>query len=133
MVRDEIIGIIPSCAAAAIAHQSARPLRRRPRPRRDPDHLSRRIPRRNPNLSHSRRGRPLWPKRDPICSPSALHHGLGKALPKDSGLLVPFNCDVIAGEPISWAGSIELFITLLQTHMSELAAQIYVPAWELTD
>jgi 1-acyl-sn-glycerol-3-phosphate acyltransferase len=57
-------------------------------------------------------------------------YGLGKALPKDTRLLVPFNCDVIAGEPISWTGNVETFMALLQSRMSELAAQIYVPVWD---
>ena len=57
-------------------------------------------------------------------------HGLGKVLPKDAMLLVPFNCDVVAGAPITWNGDIESFMALLQTRMSELAQRIYMPTWE---
>lgn len=57
-------------------------------------------------------------------------YGLGKALPKDALLLVPFNCDVAAGAPITWTGDIESFMALLQTRMSELAARIHMPLWE---
>jgi 1-acyl-sn-glycerol-3-phosphate acyltransferase len=57
-------------------------------------------------------------------------HGLGKALPKDSILIVPFNCDVVAGEPFRWTGAIDSFMDTLQTRMAALAAQIHMSAWE---
>jgi 1-acyl-sn-glycerol-3-phosphate acyltransferase len=34
-----------------------------------------------------------------------IMHGLGRALPRGEALLVPFNCDVIIGEPIKLANS----------------------------
>lgn len=34
-----------------------------------------------------------------------IMHGLGRALPRGEALLVPFNCDVIIGEPIKLADS----------------------------
>jgi 1-acyl-sn-glycerol-3-phosphate acyltransferase len=57
-------------------------------------------------------------------------HGLGKALPKDSVLIVPFNCDVAAGEPFTWNGSIEDFMATLQDRMAALAGQIHVVPWD---
>lgn len=57
-------------------------------------------------------------------------HGLGKALPKDSVLLVPFNCDVVAGEAFTWNGDIDAFMESLQARMAALAAQIHVSPWE---
>jgi len=57
-------------------------------------------------------------------------HGLGKALPKDSYLLVPFNCDIVAGEEIRWNGDVDAFMTLLQARMAELAAKVHVAPWE---
>lgn len=57
-------------------------------------------------------------------------HGLGKALPKDSFLLVPFNCHVVAGEPFFWNGDMTEFMDTLQTRMSELAGKIHMPPWE---
>jgi len=73
------------------------------------------------HLAKARPGTPVHP---------LYMYGLGKALPKDAMLLVPFNCDVVAGEPISWNGSVEAFMALLQARMSELAAQIHRPSWE---
>jgi 1-acyl-sn-glycerol-3-phosphate acyltransferase len=57
-------------------------------------------------------------------------HGLGKALPKDSILIVPFNCDVVAGEPFFWNGSVEAFMDTLQARMAGLASQIHVMPWD---
>ncbi len=57
-------------------------------------------------------------------------YGLGKALPKDAVLLVPFNCDIVAGEKIFWNGSIDAFMELLQTRMTALAAQIHMAPWD---
>jgi 1-acyl-sn-glycerol-3-phosphate acyltransferase len=57
-------------------------------------------------------------------------HGLGKALPKDSVLIVPFNCDVAAGAPFTWNGSIEAFMDRLQSRMAALAAEIHVVPWD---
>ena len=57
-------------------------------------------------------------------------HGLGKALPKDSFLLVPFNCDVIAGEKLTWQGDMNGFMETLQSRMSDLAGQIHMSPWE---
>jgi 1-acyl-sn-glycerol-3-phosphate acyltransferase len=57
-------------------------------------------------------------------------HGLGKALPKDSILIVPFNCDVVVGEPFFWNGSVEAFMDTLQARMTGLASQIHMVPWD---
>ncbi len=57
-------------------------------------------------------------------------YGLGKALPKDAMLLVPFNCDIVAGEKIFWNGSIDAFMELLQSRMAALASQIHMSPWD---
>ncbi len=57
-------------------------------------------------------------------------HGLGKALPKGSLILVPFNCDVIAGAPIRWTGDASSFMAALEICMSGLAAQGKFQPWE---
>ena len=75
-------------------------------------------------VAHLARARPQTPVH-PL-----FMHGLGKALPKDSLLLVPFNCDVIAGEPFLWNGSTDAFMELLQARMADLAAKIHVAPWE---
>ncbi|MBT8471685.1 MAG: 1-acyl-sn-glycerol-3-phosphate acyltransferase [Marinicaulis sp.] len=48
-------------------------------------------------------------------------YGLGKALPKGSLVLVPFNCDVVAGEPFKWCAETSRFMETLEDRMSALA------------
>ncbi|WP_425409934.1 lysophospholipid acyltransferase family protein [Hyphococcus sp.] len=57
-------------------------------------------------------------------------HGLGKALPRGSLILVPFNCDVIAEKPIGWRGDTGAFMDSLETAMNDLAAQGRFHPWE---
>lgn len=57
-------------------------------------------------------------------------HGLGKALPKGSFLLVPFFCDMFVGEPITWAGDREVFMTTLQERFQELSTEKDFAPWE---
>ncbi|MEO8271040.1 MAG: 1-acyl-sn-glycerol-3-phosphate acyltransferase, partial [Aureliella sp.] len=40
-------------------------------------------------------------------------HGLGMALPRGEGLLVPFICDIFIGEPLRWTGDKSDFLKLL--------------------
>ena len=55
-------------------------------------------------------------------SPVMLH-GLGMALPKGTALLVPFNCDVIIGEPCHIGDSNSAFIAELGITFKQLSAQ----------
>jgi 1-acyl-sn-glycerol-3-phosphate acyltransferase len=73
------------------------------------------------HLAKARPGTPVHP---------LFMHGLGKALPKDSVFIVPFNCDVIAGEPFYGSDSIEAFMDNLQTRMTALAAEIHTVPWD---
>jgi 1-acyl-sn-glycerol-3-phosphate acyltransferase len=57
-------------------------------------------------------------------------HGLGKALPKGSLVLVPFNCDVIAGPPMTWSGDAQSFMGELEMRMGALAAAGHFQPWE---
>ena len=75
-------------------------------------------------VAHLSRARPQVP-----VHPLFLY-GLGKALPKDSFLLVPFTCDIVAGEAFHWTGEVDGFMALLQARMTELAAQIHRSPWE---
>lgn len=56
-------------------------------------------------------------------------HGLGKALPKGEGLLVPFFCDVIVGEIIHWPGDRRAFMECLNQAMTAMSAEGKFPAW----
>lgn len=57
-------------------------------------------------------------------------HGLGKALPKGSLILVPFNCDVFAGAPIKWTGDPQSFMSALEAGMTALAGEGRFQPWE---
>ncbi len=57
-------------------------------------------------------------------------HGLGKALPKGSLFLVPFNCDVIVGEPFTWEEPVSAFMETLEDRMNALAERGHFPRWE---
>lgn len=57
-------------------------------------------------------------------------HGLGKALPRGTFLLVPFFVDIIIGEPIYWRGSVAETMREYEEAMHELAEQIDAPMWE---
>lgn len=57
-------------------------------------------------------------------------HGLGKALPRGEGLLVPFFCDVIVGESLEWDGDRAAYMERLGEYMHSLADEGDFPAWE---
>ncbi len=72
-------------------------------------------------LSKARPDAPVYP---------VFMHGLGKALPKGSLILVPFTCDVIAGPPIRWTGDAQSFMGELETCMAGLASEGHFQPWE---
>ncbi|MGI8723939.1 MAG: lysophospholipid acyltransferase family protein [Methyloceanibacter sp.] len=67
-----------------------------------------------------------WPKVPVI---PVFMHGLGKALPKGTALLVPFNCTVSAGEPLYGKESHDGFVAELEAAMTALAAEEKLPLW----
>ncbi len=54
-------------------------------------------------------------------------HGLGKALPKDDPILVPFFCDVFVGEALLGQEDQAGFMTELQQRMAALSAELPRP------
>ncbi|MFV0450022.1 MAG: lysophospholipid acyltransferase family protein [Vibrio sp.] len=48
--------------------------------------------------------------------------GLGRSLPKGTARFVPFNCDVVIGEPLSGFNDPQQFIEVMQQHYQELAS-----------
>ena len=74
-------------------------------------------------LAHLARARP-----DASFAPVFMH-GLGKALPKGSCWLIPFNLDVFFGEPIHWTGSIDGFVAQTEMSIRLLAAEGDFPRW----
>lgn len=57
-------------------------------------------------------------------------HGLGKALPRGSLVLVPFNCDVWVGEPFRGDADVDAFMAGMERRMGALAGEGRFPAWE---
>ena len=47
--------------------------------------------------------------------------GLGKALPRGEALFVPFNCDVIIGEPLALSSDANEFVTLMRSTFQTLS------------
>ncbi len=57
-------------------------------------------------------------------------HGLGKALPRGSFLLVPFFCDIFVGEPVTWTGDRTQFMTELKERFNKLSTEKTFAPWE---
>jgi 1-acyl-sn-glycerol-3-phosphate acyltransferase len=73
------------------------------------------------HLAHARPNVPVVP---------IFMHGLGKALPRGSMLLVPFNVTVNIGEPLYGTDTYAEFVSKLERAMTALAAEEKLPAWE---
>lgn len=56
-------------------------------------------------------------------------HGLGKALPRGEGLLVPFICDMFIGEPVHWTGDKSDFLDRLCQAFDKLEVTANKPAF----
>jgi 1-acyl-sn-glycerol-3-phosphate acyltransferase len=56
-------------------------------------------------------------------------HGLGKALPRGEGLLVPFVCEINVGEELFWRGDRRLFIESLEQSLEQLEHEITPKPW----
>ena len=57
-------------------------------------------------------------------------YGLGKALPKDESLLVPFVIDVIVGEPLYWQNDASLLMSQLTDNFDEMKKELTIQEWE---
>jgi 1-acyl-sn-glycerol-3-phosphate acyltransferase len=57
-------------------------------------------------------------------------HGLGKALPKDDPILVPFFCDVFVGEALRGDLEQDAFMQALEKRMADLSAELPATAWQ---
>ena len=70
-------------------------------------------------------------KRHPALSTIPVFlYGLGKALPRGEGLLVPFFCDVYVGSPVAWNGNRDEFMHQLEKGMKQLASEKGDVAWD---
>jgi len=56
-------------------------------------------------------------------------YGLGKALPRGEGLLVPFICDLYIGKAMYASGNVSQFMTNIQDSFAQLSEQARVDEW----
>lgn len=56
-------------------------------------------------------------------------HGLGKALPKGTALLVPFFVDVFVGEPVPWEGDRDRYLDRYRTELARLSEEGSFAPW----
>jgi 1-acyl-sn-glycerol-3-phosphate acyltransferase len=73
------------------------------------------------HLAHARPDVPVVP---------IFMHGLGKALPRGSLVLVPFNVIVSVGEPLYGTDTYSEFVSKLQRAVADLTAAEKLPLWE---
>lgn len=57
-------------------------------------------------------------------------HGLGRSLPKNEGVLVPFFCDVFIGESIKWTGKKATFMESIEESFARLESEKEIPRWD---
>lgn len=76
----------------------------------DPEHMSR-VRKGICHLLVDREQTPVIP---------VVMHGLGRALPRGEALLVPFNCDVVIGNPMQIEGRSNQFVKQLTENFNEL-------------
>ena len=56
-------------------------------------------------------------------------HGMGKAWPRGTSLIVPFICDAYVGKPVRWQGNVKTFMQQYESAMERLEAQGSYPLW----
>lgn len=56
--------------------------------------------------------------------------GLGRAMPRGEGMVIPFICDMFVGEHLYWGGDETEFMTRLKRRFETLSREGYKPQWE---
>jgi 1-acyl-sn-glycerol-3-phosphate acyltransferase len=78
-------------------------------------------------MGRFKRGIAVLASRQPAVQVTPIFlHGLGKALPKDDPILVPFFCDVFVGEAMRGGEDQTIFMAELEHRMRGLAAELDV-------
>ena len=57
-------------------------------------------------------------------------HGLGKTLPKGDALFVPFFCDVVFSEPLSYEAQGDDFYETVKVRFVEMQESVKLPKWD---
>lgn len=56
--------------------------------------------------------------------------GLGRAMPRGEGMVIPFVCDMYVGEHLYWGGNEKEFMSRLLRRFESLSREGYRPQWE---
>jgi 1-acyl-sn-glycerol-3-phosphate acyltransferase len=82
-------------------------------------------------LSQFKKGIAYLAERYPSVSVTPVFlHGLGKALPKDDFVFVPFFCDVFVGEALGYQDNRNTFMESLNARFKALADEGHFSAWD---
>ncbi|MCX7090472.1 MAG: lysophospholipid acyltransferase family protein [Legionellales bacterium] len=82
------------------------------------------------NLSELKRGITHLAKQNPEVPMYPIFlHGLGKALPKEDSLLVPFVIDVVVGEPLRWEGDADYLLEMIKMQFATLRKELVIQSW----
>lgn len=82
-------------------------------------------------IAEFKRGVALLVKQNPdVPVIPVFMHGVGKALPKGTWIIVPFIFDIFIGPPVPWRNDAKQFMADLRGAIDGLAAQGQFPPWE---
>ncbi len=82
-------------------------------------------------MTHFKRGIAILAARHPdVPIVPIFLQGLGRALPRGEGMVVPFMCDMFVGEHLYWGGDEGEFMDRLKRRFETLSREGYRPQWE---
>lgn len=81
-------------------------------------------------MSEIKRGIAHLAKQNPLVPIYPIFmYGLGKALPKNESLLVPFVLDVVVGKPLFWTGDPDALLKEIKLHFEQQKQELIINEW----